>query len=120
MIKTEVDYKILDSIKEENYPLLIERLKQEPDKYIIDDKGIRLKGEFFEKQTRIALKNFGVVNEHSVEEYVALGGYYALAKVISSYSPEEVVNEMKNSGLRGRGGAGFPTGKKWEGAMQQP
>ena len=120
MIKTEVDFKILDSIKEENYPLLIERLKQEPDKYIIDENGIRLKGEFFEKQTRIALKNFGIVDEHSVKEYVALGGYYALAKVISSYTPEEVVNEMKNSGLRGRGGAGFPTGRKWEGAMQQP
>ena len=47
MIKTEVDFKILDSIKEENYPLLIERLNQEPDKYIIDENGIRLKGEFF-------------------------------------------------------------------------
>ena len=120
MIKTEVDMKLLDTIKEENYPLLIERLKQEPDKYIIDENGIRLKGEFFEKQTRIALKNFGIVDEHSVKEYVALGGYYALAKVISSCTPEDVVNEMKNSGLRGRGGAGFPTGRKWEGAMQQP
>lgn len=120
MTKAEVDIKILDEIKEKNYPLLIERLKQEPDKYIIDENGIRLKGEFFEKQTRIALKNFGIVNEHSVEEYVALGGYYALAKVISEYTPEQVVEEMKNSGLRGRGGAGFPTGRKWEGAMQQP
>ena len=72
MIKTEVDIRMLDSIKEENYPLLIERLKQEPDKYIIDENGIRLKGEFFEKQTRIALKNIGIVDEHSVKEYVAL------------------------------------------------
>ena len=120
MIKTEIDMKLLDNIKEKTYPLLIERLKQEPDKYIVDDNGIRLKGDFFEKQTRIALKNFGIVDEHSVEEYVALGGYYGLAKVISGYTPEKVVEEMKNSGLRGRGGAGFPTGKKWEGAMQQP
>ena len=89
MIKTEVDFKILDTIKEKNYPLLIERLNQEPDKYIIDENGIRLKGEFFEKQTRIALKNFGIVDEHSVKEYVALGGYYALAKVISSYTHEK-------------------------------
>ena len=58
MLKTKADIKILDDIKEKHYPLLIERLKQEENKYIIDDKGIRLKGEFFEKQTRIALKKF--------------------------------------------------------------
>lgn len=120
MLKTKADIKILDDIKEKHYPLLIERLKQEENKYIIDDKGIRLKGEFFEKQTRIALKNFNIVDEHSVYEYVALGGYYGLAKVLNEYEPEKVVEEMKNSGLRGRGGAGFPTGRKWEGAMQQP
>jgi NADH:ubiquinone oxidoreductase subunit F (NADH-binding)/(2Fe-2S) ferredoxin/Pyruvate/2-oxoacid:ferredoxin oxidoreductase delta subunit len=68
------------------------------------------------KQMRIALRNCGLVNPESVEEYIAIGGYEALAKALSSMTPEQIIDEVKKSGLRGRGGAGFATGRKWESA----
>jgi len=70
--------------------------------------------EFFRRQTRIALRNTGLINPESVEEYIARDGYRALGKALSQMSPEQVVQTVKESGLRGRGGAGFPTGLKWE------
>lgn len=70
--------------------------------------------EFFKRQTRIALRNTGFINPESVEEYIARDGYRALGKVISQMTPEQVIETIKVSGLRGRGGAGFPTGLKWE------
>ena len=69
---------------------------------------------FYKKQKRIALKNCGVINPENIDEYIAFDGYLALEKVLSDMTPEEVIETIKNSGLRGRGGAGFPTGKKWE------
>ncbi len=69
---------------------------------------------FFSRQTRIALRNRGRINPERIEEYVSRDGYAALAKVLSKMRPEEVVAAVKASGLRGRGGAGFPTGLKWE------
>ena len=69
---------------------------------------------FYKKQKRIALKNCGVINPENIDEYIAFDGYLALEKVLSDMTPEEVIETVKNSGLRGRGGAGFPTGKKWE------
>ena len=66
------------------------------------------------KQVRIALRNCGVINPEKIEDYVASGGYEALAKAMFELKPEGVINEMKKSMLRGRGGAGFPTGLKWE------
>ncbi len=69
---------------------------------------------FFSKQMKIVLRNSGVINPESLEEYVANDGYAALAKVLTEMSPDDVINEIKKSGLRGRGGAGFPTGLKWE------
>ena len=69
---------------------------------------------FYKKQKRIALKNCGVINPEDIDEYIAFDGYKALEKVVTKMSPEEVIEEIKNSGIRGRGGAGFPTGKKWE------
>ncbi len=69
---------------------------------------------FYKKQKRIALKNCGVINPEDIDEYLAFDGYQALEKVLTEMSPKEVIEEIKNSGLRGRGGAGFPTGKKWE------
>lgn len=69
---------------------------------------------FYKKQKRIALKNCGVVNPEDIDEYLAFDGYQALEKVLTQMSPEEVIEVIKQSGLRGRGGAGFPTGKKWE------
>ncbi len=69
---------------------------------------------FYKKQKRIALKNCGIINPEDIDEYIAFDGYLALEKVLSDMKPEEVIETVRNSGLRGRGGAGFPTGKKWE------
>ncbi len=69
---------------------------------------------FFKDQRLIALRNRGVIDPDKIDEYIARDGYKALAKVLTSMTPEEVIEEMKASGLRGRGGAGFPTGLKWE------
>lgn len=68
---------------------------------------------FYKKQKRIALKNCGIINPEEIDEYIAFDGYKALEQVLTSMSPDEVINEVSESGLRGRGGAGFPTGKKW-------
>lgn len=75
---------------------------------------------FYGKQLRIALKNCGYINPDNIEEYIARDGYQALAKALLEMTPEETLVTVKNSGLRGRGGAGFPTGKKWEFARMAP
>ena len=76
--------------------------------------------EFLSKQKRIVLRNCGVINPERIEEYMAAGGYQALKKVVTSMTPEQVIEEMKESGLRGRGGAGFPTWFKWNAAKESP
>ncbi|MGN0485887.1 MAG: NADH-quinone oxidoreductase subunit NuoF [Acutalibacteraceae bacterium] len=68
---------------------------------------------FYKKQKRVALRNCGVINPEDINEYIAYDGYQALAKCLTEYTPEQVVNIIKDSGLRGRGGGGFPTGLKW-------
>ncbi len=68
---------------------------------------------FYKKQKRIALKNCGKIDPEQIDEYIAFDGYKALEKVLLEMTPEEVIEEVEKSGLRGRGGAGFPTGKKW-------
>ncbi len=75
--------------------------------------------EFFTRQTRIALRNCGLINPENIDEYIAFDGYKAIEKVLTEMKPEEVIEVMKQSGLRGRGGAGFPTGLKWSFAAQQ-
>ncbi len=75
---------------------------------------------FFTKQTQIVLRNCGKIDPERIEEYIARDGYAALAKVLGELSPEQVVEEMKVSGLRGRGGAGFPTFMKWEFTRRAP
>lgn len=68
---------------------------------------------FYKKQLRVALRNCGVIDPENIEEYIARDGYQALAKVVTSMEPDDVILTLNNSGLRGRGGGGFPTGKKW-------
>ncbi len=69
---------------------------------------------FYKKQLRVALRNCGLINPEDISEYIALGGYQALGKALTQMSADEVVDTVKKSGLRGRGGGGFPTGLKWE------
>lgn len=75
---------------------------------------------FYKKQSRVALRYCGHINPENIFEYIGCNGYIALGKCISELSPIEVVEEIKASGLRGKGGAGFPTGIKWESASQTP
>jgi len=70
--------------------------------------------DFYKKQLRIALRNCGFIDPTNIEEYIARDGYHALGKVLTEMKPEEVINVVKESGLRGRGGGGFPTGLKWQ------
>ena len=69
---------------------------------------------FYQKQERVILRNCGHINPEKIDDYLARNGYQALRKVLFHMTPEQVINEVKESGLRGRGGAGFPTGRKWE------
>ena len=77
---------------------------------ISDSKGM----DFYKKQIRVALRNCGFINPENIEEYIGRDGYQALGKCLTEFTPVEVINQIKESGLRGRGGGGFPTGLKWE------
>lgn len=76
--------------------------------------------DFYKKQMRIALRNCGVINPEDINEYIAYDGYMALGKVLTEMTPEEVIQCINDAGLRGRGGGGFPTGRKWAFAASQP
>ncbi len=87
---------------------------------VAEDNTIKSLNEtpFYKKQMRRALRNCGVINPENIEEYIAMDGYQALGKVLTEMTPEQVIDEVLRSGLRGRGGAGFPTGRKWQLARQ--
>lgn len=82
---------------------------------VCDDGTVKALDEtdFYRKQLRVALRNCGVIDPENIEEYIATDGYQALAKVLTSMTPDDVIDVLLKSGLRGRGGGGFPTGKKW-------
>ena len=82
---------------------------------VMDDNSVKSLNEttFYGKQRRIALRNCGVINPENIDEYIAVDGYQALGKVLTEMTPQQVIDVIKASGLRGRGGAGFPTGVKW-------
>jgi len=81
-----------------------------------EEEGLKSLSEtgFYKKQTRVALRNCGVIDPEVIDEYIGFDGYAALGKALTEMTPEEVIEVIKESGLRGRGGAGFPTGLKWE------
>ncbi len=81
----------------------------------VTETGIKSLNEtaFYKKQKRVALRNCGVINPENIDEYIAVDGYTALGKVLTEMTPEDVIKTIKDSGLRGRGGGGFPTGVKW-------
>ncbi|MFA4992660.1 MAG: NADH-quinone oxidoreductase subunit NuoF [Candidatus Omnitrophota bacterium] len=117
-------YTIYGAFTEEDIPEIIQQhiLKKKPvTRFIIDEDHLynrffRVFGDvnFFGKQMRIALRNCGIIDPENIDDYISLRGYEAMAKVLTDMSPEKVISEIKKSGLRGRGGAGFPTGIKWE------
>lgn len=85
-------------------------MNPETEQHVSDSKHMG----FYRKQLRIALRNCGFIDPENIEEYISRDGYAALAKCLTEMTPEQVIEEMKKSGLRGRGGGGFPTGLKWE------
>ncbi len=89
---------------------------------LTEDEGVKSLNEvdFYKNQMRIALRNCGVINPEDIEEYIAYDGYKALGKVLTEMKPQEVIDEIKKSGLRGRGGAGFSTGMKWQFTADAP
>lgn len=115
MKKIESYDDLLNAVNE-HLPLLNERLDNQSN---VDNTGDypKLKGQMNVNQTRRALKNFGIVDPHNIMDYVALGGYQGLYKAIYEHEPQEVVDIVTDAGLRGLGGAGFPTGIKWQGAL---
>ena len=98
---------------------IVKRLLHEDKSAAVEVKALS-ETNFYKKQTRIALKNCGVIDPENIDEYIGHDGYQALIKVITQMTPAEVVDTLIKSGLRGRGGGGFPTGRKWDFAMKQP
>ncbi len=107
----------MDTIKETLKPKVLEKLLSE-DKVELRGEDVVLKGDYYKKQVRIALKNCDIIDPTNIEEYIAFDGYYALYKSLTERKPGDIVDEIKNSLLRGRGGAGFPTGRKWDEAYK--
>ncbi|MEW5759039.1 MAG: NADH-quinone oxidoreductase subunit NuoF [Candidatus Omnitrophota bacterium] len=117
-------YTIYGNISEKDVPEIIEShiVKKKPlAKFIVDQDHLfnrfyRVFGDvnFFGKQMRIVLRNCGIIDPENINDYLSVRGYEALAKVLTDMSPKDIIAEIKKSGLRGRGGAGFPTGFKWE------
>ena len=89
---------------------------------VVDDQNIKNLNhtQFYSKQHRVALRNCGVINPEVIEEYIAVDGYEALGRVLTTMTPDQVIDEISKSGLRGRGGGGFPTGTKWKFAKASP
>lgn len=117
VLKIEPDGVVYTNVSLENLSNILERhfIRGTP----VEESIVRVDDPFYKKQFYIVLKDFDRVDPTSLEQYIASGGYSALAKVLTEMSKEDVIEEIKRSGLRGRGGAGFPTGIKWETVAKQ-
>ncbi len=117
LVQIDPDNILYEEVKPEQATLIIDALKNNTEADL-------LKGDpnhpFFSRQTRIVRENSGKIDPERIEEYIAVGGYESLYKVIHDMSPAEVVQEITKSGLRGRGGGGFPTGLKWATVAKMP
>lgn len=116
-MKIEPDGVVYKKVSVSNVDKIIERhiIKGE----ILEENYLDTNIPFYQKQVRIVLKGCGDIDPESIEDYISAGGYQSLYRVVTEMTPEEVVSEVKKSGLKGRGGAGFPTGSKWENVMKQ-
>ena len=118
------------SVTENDVPEIVEEhlLKgRVVQRLVYDDSGVEnvkatslAETGFYKKQKRIALRNCGVINPEEIDEYIAMDGYRALGKVLTEMTPDQVIQTVLDSGLRGRGGGGFPTGRKWAFAANVP
>ncbi|NLM05453.1 MAG: 4Fe-4S binding protein [Tissierellia bacterium] len=117
--RTKLTRESLAELRKELAPLMKEKLDAKDG---VDNTGEypRLTGKFYEKQIRRALRNYGIIDPYEVNDYIALGGYRGLEKALFEMKSQEIIDEVKNAGIRGLGGAGFPTGIKWQGAADQP
>jgi len=99
----------------------VQRLIHVDEQEAIEEKANSLaETKFYRKQKRVALRNCGVINPEDIDEYIGMDGYQALGKVLTEMTPDDVIKCILDSGLRGRGGGGFPTGRKWMFAQAQP
>uniref|UniRef100_UPI000A6CD40D NuoF family protein n=1 Tax=Tepidanaerobacter sp. EBM-38 TaxID=1918496 RepID=UPI000A6CD40D len=128
LVRIEPEGYLYVKVKAEDVEEIVEStvLRKQPVKRLLfkdsADKKEFLKEDeipFYRRQTRLVLKNCGKIDAEDIRDYIVCGGYKALAKVLTEMTPEEVCDEILKSGLRGRGGAGFPTGKKWKQVLMQ-
>ncbi len=118
LVRSEADAALYGDITPDDAPALVSRHESEKEKLKI--KRADTKAPFFARQRRIVLSNSGRMDPERLTDYIAVGGYQSLAYAITEMIPHEVVEEIKKSGLRGRGGAGYPAGLKWELVARQP
>jgi bidirectional [NiFe] hydrogenase diaphorase subunit len=109
MIYVEPDGIIYHKVTPEDAPAIVQGLVSTPVERLICPPDL----PFFKRQLKIVMENSGTIDPERIEDYIAVGGYQALIKVLTEMSPSEVIEEVTKSGLRGRGGAGYPTGLKW-------
>ncbi len=118
LVRSEADGALYGDITADDAPALISSNPVEKEQLAF--KKADTNAPFFSRQRRIVLANSGRMDPESLSDYIAVGGYQALAYALTEMTPQEVVEEVKTSGLRGRGGAGYPAGLKWELVARQP
>lgn len=109
LVHTKTDDQVYEYVKPEDAERIVDSLSKGPIKEMACDQSM----PFFTKQTKIVLENSGIIDPESIEDYIAHDGYTALSDTLQEWEPNQIIDEITNSGLRGRGGGGYPTGLKW-------